>query len=532
MKRWVAAMGLAVAGCGSVTDSPACVSSAECGAGAYCASAEGERHCWPDVRSPVVAAVTVACLDAPAGEGCRRDGTVRVTATATDAEELAEVRVALSLDPAHEVAMVRSGAAWTADLPLRSAPMAAFETTVTATVTAVDGARNVASRTSAASVPVTRLRWTKDVDPTHAAALTPAAVMPDGTVIVAANNGKLYFVNPDGTQTKGPITVGSGQAISAAPAIGERAIWVGSEDGWLRAFALDGSGAIGGVGVNSEGAVRGSVAVLSETNREWGFVASGSGRLAAASTTGGLNTSGATYGYAIGPVLDGASRVSAVNALPNATAVLRSYSFDGAFTDRWNATSPAVGTNVAAPLATDAAANVVVGSQDGRLFLTTPEGTSSVIATLPGTVLDSPVILSDGDIIVGDQSGALHRLLASGTPRWPAPRTLGGPVLSAIALSGPAEKLVVPTRNRIVSALADDGTVLWSTTLGAAGELRAGNIHTPPGQPAGQVVSTVYFPTSDGRLHAVIVDGQLDPGAPWPKAFHDARNTSNAGTAP
>jgi hypothetical protein len=530
MKRWVAAMGLAVAGCGSVTDSPACVSSAECGAGAYCASAEGERHCWPDVRSPVVAAVTVACLDAPAGEGCRRDGTVRVTATATDAEELAEVRVALSLDPAHEVAMVRSGAAWTADLPLRSAPMAAFETTVTATVTAVDGARNVASRTSAASVPVTRLRWTKDVDPTHAAALTPAAVMPDGTVIVAANNGKLYFVNPDGTQTKGPITVGSGQAISAAPAIGERAIWVGSEDGWLRAFALDGSGAIGGVGVNSEGAVRGSVAVLSETNREWGFVASGSGRLAAASTTAGVNTTGATSPYLTGPVIDAEGQVFAASSGTSAT--LRSYSFDGAFTDRWNAASPAVGVSAVTPLSIAENGDVISSTQDGKTNRTTQAAQTSTLVTMADVVLDSAVILSDGDIIVGDQIGALHRLLASGAPRWSAPRSLGGPVLSAIALSGPAEKLVVPTRNRIVSALADDGTVLWSTTLGTEGELRAGNIHTPPGQPAGQVISTVYFPTSDGRLHAVIVDGQLDPGAPWPKAFHDARNTSNAGTAP
>jgi hypothetical protein len=530
MKRWVAAMGLAVAGCGSVTDSPACVSSAECGAGAYCASAEGERHCWPDVRSPVVAAVTVACLDAPAGEGCRRDGTVRVTATATDAEELAEVRVALSLDPAHEVAMVRSGAAWTADLPLRSAPMAAFETTVTATVTAVDGARNVASRTSAASVPVTRLRWTKDVDPTHAAALTPAAVMPDGTVIVAANNGKLYFVNPDGTQTKGPITVGSGQAISAAPAIGERAIWVGSEDGWLRAFALDGSGALAGVGVNSEGAVRGSVAVLSLGDVEWGFGASASGRLAGVTAAFDTAKTGITAPYLAGPAVNAAGHV--VAATSGGSSTMRSYDFDGAFTDRWGASAPVVGVNVTAPVALDVNGDVIAGTQDRKITRTNVGSQCSSIATIGEIIVDSPVILSDGDIVLGDQSGALHRLTATGAPRWQEPRALGGPVLSAIALSGPAEKLVVPTRNRIVSALDDAGNVLWSTTLATGGELRAGNIHTPPGQPAGQVVSTVYFPTSDGRLHAVIVDGQLDPGAPWPKAFHDARNTSNAGTAP
>jgi hypothetical protein len=355
-------------------------------------------------------------------------------------------------------------------------------------------------------------------------------VMPDGTVIVAANNGKLYFVNPDGTQTKGPITVGSGQAISAAPAIGERAIWVGSEDGWLRAFDLDGP--LPGIEIAFEGAARQSVAVLPSGTVEWAFAAWSGGRLGAVAAPFDNDKTGITNGYTGGPVIDHFSRAYAANALPNASAVLRSFSFDGAFTDRWSASSPAVGLTVSAPLAVDASDGVFAGSQDGRVFRVTPEGSASVFATLPGTVIDSPVILSDGDIIVGDQSGALHRLLASGAPRWSAPRSLGGPVLSAIALSGPAEKLVVPTRNRIVSALADDGTVLWSTTLGTEGELRAGNIHTPPGQPAGQVISTVYFPTSDGRLHAVIVDGQLDPGAPWPKAFHDARNTSNAGTAP
>ena len=37
---------------------------------------------------------------------------------------------------------------------------------------------------------------------------------------------------------------------------------------------------------------------------------------------------------------------------------------------------------------------------------------------------------------------------------------------------------------------------------------------------------------ADGKLYAVVVDGQLDVTAPWPKAFHDPRNTSNAGTQP
>ena len=68
------------------------------------------------------------------------------------------------------------------------------------------------------------------------------------------------------------------------------------------------------------------------------------------------------------------------------------------------------------------------------------------------------------------------------------------------------------------------------STAGAA--LQPANIYTPPGQPAGAVMSTAYVSGADGKLYAVIVDGQLDTSAPWPKAFHDPRNTNNAGTRP
>jgi outer membrane protein assembly factor BamB len=99
-------------------------------------------------------------------------------------------------------------------------------------------------------------------------------------------------------------------------------------------------------------------------------------------------------------------------------------------------------------------------------------------------------------------------------------------------LSSTAAPLLVPTRTGTLHALAGDGTEIWTHSLGTGAELRSGNIFTRSGQPAGSVVSTAYYPTSDGKLHAVIVDGQLDTAAPWPKAFHDPRNTSNAGTAP
>jgi len=71
--------------------------------------------------------------------------------------------------------------------------------------------------------------------------------------------------------------------------------------------------------------------------------------------------------------------------------------------------------------------------------------------------------------------------------------------------------------------------VCWSAEL-APTVLRAGNIH--PSSLLGPVLSTAYFSGTNGKLYAVIVDGALDGAAPWPKAFHDPRNTNRAGPQP
>jgi hypothetical protein len=65
--------------------------------------------------------------------------------------------------------------------------------------------------------------------------------------------------------------------------------------------------------------------------------------------------------------------------------------------------------------------------------------------------------------------------------------------------------------------------VVWSGALSTQ-PLRAGNVGGAPGA----AFSTAYFGSADGKLHAVAVDGHLDTAAPWPKAHHDVRNTSNA----
>ncbi len=125
----------------------------------------------------------------------------------------------------------------------------------------------------------------------------------------------------------------------------------------------------------------------------------------------------------------------------------------------------------------------------------------------------------------------LSRWTASGAPftPWQTP-DLGGAARTPLVLAGPTP-FVLSTANGSVHALRDDGTIAWTGQLGTAA-LQPGNIYTPPGQPADALLSTAYFAGADGVLHAVIVDGALDGAAPWPKAFHDPRNTNRAGPQP
>jgi len=511
--------------CGSVDEKQACGVSTDCPVGQYCARAEGEGRCWPDAVAPTVSGVTASC-----GATCLRDGVLHVEATVADDAEVLGASVSVDLDSARSFPMVKSGPAWVADVPLRALPFDAFSRDVVATVTGRDGARNASGAVPAAAANVTRLRWERAIDSGVVVSPTSPAMMSDGTVVVGGSNGKVYFVSASGTEAHPALTVGTAP-ITAVPAVGERAIWVASEDFSLYGVALDGSSALAGVGVNTLGTAKGSVAVLAGAAKEWGFAASGSGRVGAASSPTDAPKEALTAGgdaYTTGPIIGLDGRVYAATA--TATAVLKAFTFDGAFTPNW-ATN--VGVNVSAPLAVDAAGNIWTGSQDAKLTKTVPgdaSGTATPIATLPGSIVDSPVILSNGDVVVGDQSGVLHRYSSAGTQQWSPEPNLGAAVLAPLVLSGGDGVFLVPTKSGAIHALRGDGTQVWSSSLDAT-ELRAGNIFTPAGQ-SGTILSTAYFSAANGQLYAVIVDGQLDASAPWPKAFHDPKNTNRAGPQP
>jgi hypothetical protein len=140
------------------------------------------------------------------------------------------------------------------------------------------------------------------------------------------------------------------------------------------------------------------------------------------------------------------------------------------------------------------------------------------------------VILSDGSIVVPEVTKTLSRWTSTGAafPGWQKP-DLGGATRTPLVVTS-GTPFVVPTAKGALYALRPDGTIAWSGQLSAGtASLQPGNIYTRGTEPAGAELSTAYFAGSDGVLHAVIVDGRLDASAPWPKAFHDARNTNRAG---
>ncbi|HSN13014.1 MAG TPA: PQQ-binding-like beta-propeller repeat protein, partial [Anaeromyxobacteraceae bacterium] len=235
--------------------------------------------------------------------------------------------------------------------------------------------------------------------------------------------------------------------------------------------------------------------------------------------------------------IDGAGGVYGATSTLALKAIRRQVWDGEAFAASWIVD---VGEEVNAPLVVAAPESIISGSSAGeveRSYAGSGSGALAALRTLTGRVDDSPIILSNGDIVVGDAGGKLHRLASDGTAVWGAPADLGAAVHAPLALAAAAPgaaRFLVATADGKVHALDDDGTILWSGPLTSGLALGAGNLHTPAGAPLapdGSPFSTAYFAGADGTLYAVIVEGALDTSAPWPKAWHDARNTSRAGGA-
>ncbi len=503
------------AACGSVHDRSECSASADCPVGSYCARTGDGNVCWPDAVAPAVSGVSVACDHAP----CLRSGVLHVEATIADDAELLGADVSLSLGgPA--VPMARSGTLWSADVPLARYPFDAFEAEVVATVTARDGARNTASA-GASPIAVTRLAWEKELE--AGIALTPPAVMDDGTVAVAGANHKLYLLPWDGDGVAS-LAVGTLQ-ITAAPLALGTSMWVGSEDNKVYEVKKNVGGAWeSNLRCDANKPVRGALAATSAgrilATSEWG-------RVYAVSSAGCVGTSARREPLILGPVIDLDGFVYA--AAGTSVRRLKLDQFDVPDDD------PAfVATTLPWPVVAPLAANVslivpTAFGSEGRIYEVMPTALEPQQLATTTAPSGGVAMLHDTTILVPEQGETLSRWPSTGS-EWHSPN-LGGVARTPLVLEDARTPFAVSTDAGNVHALRPDGSIAWSGQFGTAA-LQPGNIYTPPGQPPDAVLSVAYFAGADGVLHAVIVDGALDGNAPWPKAFHDARNTNRAGAQP
>lgn len=501
-----------VAACGNVEERPRCSAPGTCPAGQYCAP---EGICWRDDFKPAIDAVEVL-----AASPTPRDGQIAVKVRARDDHGLAGVSVKLDLQPDQLPAATFDGTDWVYTFDLAALPFPYFERAVEVTAVAIDEAGNSTQQVASVKPTVTRLRWVYE----GGANMTPVAVLADGSVIagLGASANQLVRVSATGAK-QWEATVGS-LAVAGAPAVGPASIAVSNQSG--RAFMVGLDGAVqNGAGCDTTLAIQSGPAFGADGVTA--FFGSDSGAVFAVDAGGRCTPSNFGNALGAGPVVAQGGALYAPSA-----SVLRSLEvLPGGFRERWTGIPPApaapsIGLDLDLPLAIDATDRVWTYSTDGNLNVTTAAGATTTVKTLAGPAQAAPIILADGSLVLGDATNRLHRLSATGAALWASPPDLGAQPLTALALAGGEAVLLVPTFRGSLHALrVSDGATLWSAqlTTGLA-SLRPGNVHTPPG--AG--LSLAFFPSSSGKLYAVVVDGHLDAAAPWPKAFHDTRNTGNA----
>jgi len=147
---------------------------------------------------------------------------------------------------------------------------------------------------------------------------------------------------------------------------------------------------------------------------------------------------------------------------------------------------------------------IYFGSNDGRLYSLSPNGTTnwSFIPARPAAAfISSPVVAPDGTVYAKRKNGWLYALHPNGTLKWSNRIDTASYASPAIGSDG----TVYVVGNRDLLALHPDGTQKWKF-------MASRTINSSPSIGAD---GTLYFGSTDGRLYAVEpVSGTLRSG--WP----------------
>ena len=188
------------------------------------------------------------------------------------------------------------------------------------------------------------------------------AIGSDGTIYAGWNDGRLYAINPDGTQKWAFTTGGS---VNSSPAIGsDGTIYVGSYDNKLYA-------------INPNGA------------QKWAFITGNNVRSSPAIGNDGTIYVGSNDKKLYALNLDGTKK----------------WEF---LTGGYILSSPAIGSD----------GTIYVGSNDYKLYAINPNGAQKWTFATGSYIFHSPAVGSDGTIYVGSKDKKLYAIKSDGTKKW------------------------------------------------------------------------------------------------------------------
>ncbi|WP_372590253.1 PQQ-binding-like beta-propeller repeat protein [Fervidobacterium pennivorans subsp. carthaginiensis] len=165
--------------------------------------------------------------------------------------------------------------------------------------------------------------------------------------------------------------------------------------------------------------------------------------------------------------------------------------------------SPAIGSD----------GTIYVGSDDGSIYAVRSDGTLKWQVRTDDWVRSSPVIGSDGTVYAGSDDGYLYAINSNGTIKWTF-KTNG--YIRATPVIGSDGTIYLPSNDGYVYAISPDGKQKWKTFIGYN-----------PSYATLDDNGTLYVGTDDGYLHAIYTGSSYHSLAysDWPKFRRNLRNT-------
>jgi outer membrane protein assembly factor BamB len=275
------------------------------------------------------------------------------------------------------------------------------------------------------------------------------AIGTDGTIYVGSEDGRLYAINPNGSQ-KWSFT--TGDRVYSSPAIGANGtIYVGSTNGKLYAINPDGSQ---NWSFTTGGAVLSSPAIGANGTI---YVGSTSGKLYA------MNPDGShSWNFTIGARIFSSPAIGADGTIYVGADDWKLYAIKPDGSQKWSFTT---GSWVESSPAIGADGTIYVGSYDNKLYAINPNGSQKWSFTTGDWVESSPAIGADGTIYVGSEDDKLYAINPNGSQKWRF--TTGGWVYSSPAIGADGTIYVGSYDNKLYAITGKYDLTISSTAKGS-----------------------------------------------------------------